>query len=59
MGYTNDLGIEGQDLLLRMIPVTPSIAFALFQEKKSFPSGVLDVGYVYDLKFKTKYLTVC
>ena len=51
MEYTNDLGIEEQDLLLRMIPVTPSIAFALFQEQKSFPSGVLDVGYVYNLKY--------
>ena len=28
----------------------PMIAFKPCLEQKSFPSGVLDVGYVYDLK---------
>jgi hypothetical protein len=41
---TSDLGL---DILLRIL-LLPMIAFASTRELKSFPSGVLDVGYVYD-----------
>ena len=49
--FTNDLGPTGRDLrLLSRILLTASIPFAPFQELKSFPSGVLDAGYVYQSK---------
>ena len=41
------------------ILLNPIIGFALYQDLKIFPSGVLDVGYIYDSKIETKYLTVC
>jgi len=46
--FTNDLGPTGIDLVLLL--TTPMIAFAPCQELKSFPSGVLDAGYVYHSK---------
>jgi hypothetical protein len=54
----NELGLEEQDLLSRILQ-TPTIALALFLGQKSFPSGVFNVGYVYDGKLETKYLKVC
>ena len=53
--FTNDLSPTGRDLrLLSRILLTASIAFAPCQELKSFPSGVLDAGYVYHLKNRRK-----
>ena len=45
----NDLSLKGCDLLSRIL-LTPTIAFEPYQELMNFPSGVLDVGYVYLFK---------
>src|ERR1700678_503179 len=50
---TNDLSFAKRDPLSR-IPLTLIIAFKPCQELKNFPSGVLDVGYVYHSKNQRK-----
>jgi hypothetical protein len=55
--FTNDLGPTGR-LSRILVLQTPTIAFAPCQELMSFPSGVLDAGYVYHSKIEEKYLIV-
>ena len=45
----NDLSLKGCYPLSRIL-LTPTIAFEPYQELTNFPSGVLDVGYVYLFK---------
>ena len=48
--YTNDHGLAEQSPILSSIRVLKTLRITLTscRDLKSFPSGVLDVGYVYD-----------
>ena len=49
---TSDLGLDV--LSTRRILLLPMMALASGRELKSFPSGVLDVGFVYESKYLRK-----